>query len=94
MVNIESEVINVTPQFYAMSQKLMVRACLLRNCECNVLDGAALFIFNCQKLAMSSTTQHNGTASARDPSAFLSEIINSPVTVKLNSGVVYKGQGN
>lgn len=27
----------------------------------------------------------------RDPSAFLSEIIGNPVTVKLNSGVVYKG---
>ena len=31
----------------------------------------------------------NSTAS--DPSAFLSEIIGVPVTVKLNSGVVYKG---
>jgi U6 snRNA-associated Sm-like protein LSm6 len=28
---------------------------------------------------------------ARDPSGFLSEIIGAPVTVKLNSGVVYKG---
>ena len=27
----------------------------------------------------------------RDPSGFLSEIIGAPVTVKLNSGVVYKG---
>lgn len=27
----------------------------------------------------------------KDPSAFLSEIIGAPVTVKLNSGVVYKG---
>lgn len=27
-----------------------------------------------------------------DPSAFLSEIIGVPVTVKLNSGVVYKGR--
>ena len=26
-----------------------------------------------------------------DPSTFLSDIIGSPVTVKLNSGVVYKG---
>jgi hypothetical protein len=32
----------------------------------------------------------NSTAS--DPSAFLSEIIGVPVTVKLNSGVVYKGK--
>ena len=28
---------------------------------------------------------------ARDPSGFLSEIIGAPVTVKLNSGVIYKG---
>jgi U6 snRNA-associated Sm-like protein LSm6 len=28
---------------------------------------------------------------ARDPSGFLSEIIGAPVTVKLNSGIVYKG---
>ena len=28
----------------------------------------------------------------RDPSGFLSEIIGSQVTVKLNSGVVYKGE--
>lgn len=33
----------------------------------------------------------NGTSDARDPSGFLSEIIGAPVTVKLNSGVVYKG---
>lgn len=33
----------------------------------------------------------NGTNDARDPSGFLSEIIGAPVTVKLNSGVVYKG---
>ena len=34
-----------------------------------------------------TTTQGEG----RDPSGFLSEIIGSQVTVKLNSGVVYKG---
>ncbi|CAK1368005.1 U6 snRNA-associated Sm-like protein LSm6 [Cercospora beticola] len=34
----------------------------------------------------------NGEADARDPSGFLSEIIGAPVTVKLNSGVVYKGE--
>ncbi|EHL03317.1 putative U6 snRNA-associated Sm-like protein LSm6 [Glarea lozoyensis 74030] len=37
----------------------------------------------------------NGTATqgeGRDPSGFLSEIIGSQVTVKLNSGVVYKGE--
>lgn len=34
----------------------------------------------------------NGPSSeGRDPSGFLSEIIGAPVTVKLNSGVVYKG---
>ena len=31
-------------------------------------------------------------AAAGDPSSFLSEIIGAPVTVKLNSGVVYKGE--
>lgn len=36
----------------------------------------------------------NGTATARDPSSFLSEIIGNAVTVKLNSGVVYKGTPN
>lgn len=35
----------------------------------------------------------NGAASdGKDPSGFLSEILGAPVTVKLNSGVVYKGQ--
>ena len=34
----------------------------------------------------------NGTSSeGKDPSAFLAEIIGAPVTVRLNSGVVYKG---
>ena len=31
---------------------------------------------------------------SKDPSAFLSEIIGVPVTVKLNSGIVYKGTGS
>jgi U6 snRNA-associated Sm-like protein LSm6 len=35
-----------------------------------------------------TTTQGEG----KDPSGFLSEIIGSQVTVKLNSGVVYKGR--
>ncbi|CAC9895506.1 unnamed protein product [Aureobasidium pullulans] len=30
---------------------------------------------------------------ARDPSGFLSQIIGAPVTVKLNSGVVYRVDG-
>jgi U6 snRNA-associated Sm-like protein LSm6 len=34
------------------------------------------------------TTQGDG----KDPSGFLSQIIGAPVTVKLNSGVVYKGR--
>jgi len=37
----------------------------------------------------------NGTLTqgeGKDPSGFLSEIIGNPVTVKLNSGVVYKGR--
>lgn len=34
----------------------------------------------------------NGTSSeGKDPSSFLGEIIGAPVSVKLNSGVVYKG---
>lgn len=37
----------------------------------------------------------NGSASqgeGKDPSSFLSDIIGNPVIVKLNSGVVYKGE--
>ncbi|EEH19073.1 U6 snRNA-associated Sm-like protein LSm6 [Paracoccidioides brasiliensis Pb03] len=34
----------------------------------------------------------NGASEGKDPSAFLSEITGAPVTVKLNSGVVYKGE--
>lgn len=30
-------------------------------------------------------------ASGGDPSGFLNEILHGPVTVKLNSGVIYKG---
>ena len=34
----------------------------------------------------------NGTTSeSKDPSGFLSDIIGTPVTVKLNSSIVYKG---
>lgn len=35
--------------------------------------------------------ENGNTDAAKDPSGFLSEIIGAPVTVKLNSGVVYKG---
>lgn len=41
---------------------------------------------------MSASTQGpNGATDTKDPSGFLGEIIGAPVTVKLNSGVVYKG---
>ena len=47
---------------------------------------------NCPSvLQMSAQQAPNGASDARDPSGFLSEIIGAPVTVKLNSGVVYKG---
>ncbi|GAD99855.1 hypothetical protein HCAG_04071 [Paecilomyces variotii No. 5] len=43
--------------------------------------------------ASRSSSMENGSSSeGKDPSAFLSEIIGAPVTVKLNSGVVYKGE--
>ena len=35
--------------------------------------------------------ENGAPGDGKDPSAFLSEIIGIPVTVKLNSGVVYKG---
>ncbi|KAJ8603568.1 hypothetical protein MRB53_042111 [Persea americana] len=37
-------------------------------------------------------TMENGSKDASDPAAFLGEITGAPVTVKLNSGVVYKGE--
>lgn len=33
-----------------------------------------------------------GQGEGKDPSSFLSDIIGNTVTVKLNSGVVYKGE--
>jgi hypothetical protein len=36
--------------------------------------------------------ENGSSQEGKDPSAFLSEIIGAPVTVKLNSGVVYKGR--
>lgn len=43
-------------------------------------------------LTTKALEMENGPSSeGRDPSGFLSEIIGAPVTVKLNSGVVYKG---
>jgi U6 snRNA-associated Sm-like protein LSm6 len=45
---------------------------------------------------MNMENHNNATAptssDTKDPSAFLSEIIGVPVTVKLNSGIVYKGR--
>ncbi|KAL1992992.1 hypothetical protein VTN49DRAFT_3749 [Thermomyces lanuginosus] len=36
--------------------------------------------------------ENGAAAEGKDPSSFLSEILGAPVTVKLNSGVVYKGK--
>lgn len=44
-------------------------------------------ISNTLNMENGTTTQGEG----KDPSSFLSEIIGNQVTVKLNSGVVYKG---
>jgi len=35
---------------------------------------------------------HTTSSDSKDPASFLSSIIGAPVTVKLNSGVVYKGE--
>ena len=35
--------------------------------------------------------ENGATSDSKDPSSFLSEILGAPVTVKLNSSVVYKG---
>ncbi|KIW17465.1 U6 snRNA-associated Sm-like protein LSm6 [Exophiala spinifera] len=35
---------------------------------------------------------HSAPAEPKDPASFLSSIIGVPVTVKLNSGLVYKGE--
>lgn len=36
--------------------------------------------------------ENGAAAEGSDPSSFLQEIIGAPVTVKLNSGVLYKGE--
>ena len=36
--------------------------------------------------------ENGSTSDSKDPSGFLSDIIGAPVTVKLNSSVVYKGR--
>jgi U6 snRNA-associated Sm-like protein LSm6 len=41
--------------------------------------------------SMSQSPAPESNGDSRDPSGFLSEIIGAPVTVKLNSGIVYKG---
>lgn len=43
------------------------------------------------KLDTTNRRPMDKSAEGRDPSGFLSEIIGAPVTVKLNSGIVYKG---
>lgn len=50
-------------------------------------------------MAKEEEVRPNGTpdddeaqSDAKDPSGFLSEIIGAPVTVKLNSGIIYKGK--
>lgn len=45
-------------------------------------------------LTQHTSTMENGATqeAGHDPSSFLSEIIGAPVTVKLNSGVVYRGE--
>jgi U6 snRNA-associated Sm-like protein LSm6 len=40
---------------------------------------------------MSSTMENGAPSEPEDPSTFLAEILGAPVTVKLNSGVVYRG---
>jgi U6 snRNA-associated Sm-like protein LSm6 len=44
-----------------------------------------------QDSSATNGTAAAGTATGRDPSGFLNEILHRPVTVKLNSGVIYKG---
>lgn len=36
--------------------------------------------------------ENHAASDSKDPASFLSSIIGAPVTVKLNSGVVYKGE--
>jgi U6 snRNA-associated Sm-like protein LSm6 len=40
---------------------------------------------------MSSAMENGAPSEPEDPSTFLAEILGAPVTVKLNSGVVYRG---
>ncbi|KAF1954008.1 Sm-like ribonucleo protein [Byssothecium circinans] len=42
-------------------------------------------------MATNGEKSRDWRSDARDPSGFLSDIIGAPVTVMLNSGVVYKG---
>lgn len=41
---------------------------------------------------MENHTTSSNSADPKDPASFLSSIIGVPVTVKLNSGIVYKGE--
>lgn len=47
--------------------------------------------FPLQELPKSLTMENGASSDSKDPSGFLSDIIGAPVTVKLNSSVVYKG---
>lgn len=51
-----------------------------------------LFLQTLQSGTMSQSPAPESNGDSRDPSGFLSEIIGAPVTVKLNSGIVYKGR--
>lgn len=41
---------------------------------------------------LAHSIMENGASTAKDPSGFLSDIVGAPVTVKLNSGVIYQGE--
>ena len=44
-----------------------------------------------EEAKQNGTPGEEGQGDSKDPSGFLSQIIGAPVTVKLNSGIIYKG---
>ncbi|KAF9247892.1 hypothetical protein DTO013E5_3151 [Penicillium roqueforti] len=58
--------------------------------ECFVPPSASKHISTCSDHSINM--ENAATSEGKDPSVFLSEIIGAPVIVKLNSGVVYKGE--
>ncbi|KAH8198450.1 hypothetical protein TruAng_007382 [Truncatella angustata] len=73
------------------------RALLLDSLDCVVEARWGILTGEIQEYQPQNTTKamENGTAGqgeGRDPSGFLSQLHGNPVTVKLNSGVVYKGE--